>query len=263
MSSELKKKKAELLTLLDEATSTQNATKVNEAFDKIKKVELKFRRVILRLEAAERYLKKNNRKKAIFAYKTFFFNMVSPEFGKQKNAKIKGKFSIDQIEAFLDNKDSEKGLRGMLKKVKKTHKIFRTALKPVANVIKVYTLMCNTKELLKKSSEVHDLYQAQKNLKTAESYRRYYEKAGKLFGDAVSVMGVVTSILPRGASDYCDFIFTAAKNCLEAVDIVSKHTKKILKLCTEIDELMDNFGINHAAELQKNSRKGSPGKWIF
>ena len=55
-------------------------------------------------------------------------------------------------------------------------------------------------------------------------------------------MGVVTSILPRGASDYCDFIFAAAKNCLEAVDIVSKHTEKILKLCKEIDKLSDNFG---------------------
>ena len=151
----------------------------------------------------------------------------------------------------------------MLRKVKQAHKIFRTALKPVANVIKVYTLICNTKELLKKSSEVHDLYQAQKNLKTAESYRRYYKKAGKLFGDAVSVMGVVTSILPRGASDYCDFIFTAAKNCLKAVDIVSKHTVNILKWCEELDKVRNNFGINHAAELQKNSRKGSPGKWIF
>ena len=76
-------------------------------------------------------------------------------------------------------------------------------------------------------------------------------------------MGVVTSILPRGASDYCDFIFTAAKNCLEAVDIVSKHTKKVLKWCEELDKVSNNLGINHAAELQKNSREGSPGKWIF
>lgn len=168
--------------------------------------------------------------------------MVSPEFGKQNSAKIKGKFSIDKIEAFLDKKESKKGLRGMLYKVKQAHKIFRSALKPVSNVIKAYNLICNTKELLKKSSEAYDLYQAQKKLKTAESYRQYYEKAGKLFGNAVSVMGVVTSILPRGASDYCDFIFTAAKNCLEAVNIVNKHTEKILKLCKEIDILMQGVG---------------------
>jgi hypothetical protein len=189
--------------------------------------------------------------------------MVSTEFGKQKDAKVKGKYSIDKIEAFIDDKYSKKGLRGILRKVEKAHKIFRSALKPVANVIKAYTLICNTKELLKKSSEVHDLYQAQKSLKTAESYRRYYKDAGKLFSNAVSVMGVVTSILPRGASDYCDFIFTAAKNCLEAVDIVSKHTKKILKWCEELDKVSNNFGINHAAELQKDSCEVSPGKWIF
>lgn len=64
--------------------------------------------------------------------------------------------------------------------------------------MKAYNLICNTKELLKKSSEVYDLFQAQKSLKTAESYKQYYEDAGKLFSNAVSVMGVVTSILPRG-----------------------------------------------------------------
>ena len=242
MSSELKKKKDQLVALLDEATNPKNAKKVTEAFDKINKVELKFRRVILRLKAIERYWKKNNRKKAIFAYNTFFFNMVSTEFGQQKDAKVKGKYSIDKIEAFIDNKYSQKGLRGILRKVEQAHRIFRSALKPVAKVMKAYNLICNTKELLKKSSEVYDLFQAQKSLKTAESYKQYYEDAGKLFSNAVSVMGVVTSILPRGASDYCDFIFTAAKNSLEAVDIVSKHTEKILKLCKEIDKLSDNFG---------------------
>ena len=252
MSSEFEKKKDQLIALLDEATNPKNAEKVNEAFDKINKVELKFRRVILRLKAVERYWKKNNRKKAIFAYNTFFFNMVSTEFGKQKDAKVKGKYSIDKIEAFIDDKYSQKGLRGILRKVEKAHKIFRSALKPVAIVIKAYTLICNTKELLKKSSEVNDLYQAQKSLKTAESYRQYYKNAGTLFSSAVSVMGVVTSTLPRGASDYCDFIFTAAKNCLEAVDIVSKHTEKILKLCKEIDVLMQGMG-------EKNSKSNDGG----
>ena len=58
MSSKLDKKKEQLIALLDEATNPENAQKVNEAFNKINKVELKFRRVILRLEAIERYFKK-------------------------------------------------------------------------------------------------------------------------------------------------------------------------------------------------------------
>ena len=86
-------------------------------------------------------------------------------------------------------------------------------------------------------------------------------KAGYLFTDAASVMKTVTGVLPRGASDYCDFIFTVAESCKVAIAIVSNHTEKVLKKIAEIES--DNFGKNHANELQRNSRDGSPGKWIF
>ncbi|MFA6716267.1 MAG: hypothetical protein WCS27_12880 [Victivallaceae bacterium] len=238
MSSELEKKRDELIALLDKATSSKNAATVNEAFDKVEKVELKINRVILRLEAVERYLKNNNRKKAIYAYQTLFFKM-SPTDSRVKSKKL---IDTDAIQAFLDEKAQNRGLRGMLKKLGRVHSIFRLVLVPVRNMVKAYNIICNAKKVIQKSSEVSDLYQAQKELKTAESYRKYYEKAGILFSEASSAMGLVTSILPRGASDYCDFIFTVAKNCVEAVKIVSEHTEKILKLCKEIDELIKGVG---------------------
>ena len=233
MSSELEKKRDELIALLDKATSSKNAATVNEAFGKVEKVELKINRVILRLGAVERYLKNNNRKKAIYAYQTFFFNMSSPDFGKLKKVKSKKLFDVDDIQAFLDEKAQSRGLRGMLKKLRRVHSIFRLVLRPARNIVKAYNIICNAKKIIQKSSEISDLYQAQKELKTAESYRKYYEKAGILFSEASSVMGLVTSILPRGASDYCDFIFTVAENCGEAVDIVGDYSKKIIDLTNE------------------------------
>jgi len=42
--------------------------------------------------------------------------------------------------------------------------------------------------------------------------------------------------------NYYEAIFTVAQDCYVAVEIVSKHTEKILKICKEIDELMQGIG---------------------
>ena len=239
MSSKIEKKKKQLIALLDEATNTKNAKLVNEAFGKVKKVELKITATIRRLKKVDDYLKKNNRPRAKKIYKAFFFNMSTPDFGSLKKVKAKKVFTVKQIEQFLDNRSK---LSKVIRNLNKAHRTFRLVLGPVGKAIKAYNIICNTKKSLQKASEVYDLYQAQKNLKTAESYRQYYKNAGKLFGEAAEVMKIVTSFLPRGASDYCDYILTVATRCGDAITIVSDYSKKIIDLTNEVMGELEKAG---------------------
>ncbi len=55
-------------------------------------------------------------------------------------------------------------------------------------------------------------------------------------------MGIVTSILPRGASDYCDFIFTAAKNTDKMAKVVYDYTTKQENAMKELDKVTKGKG---------------------
>jgi len=261
MSSELEKKletkKDELIALLDKATEPETAAKINEVFEKIKKVKLRISGTIRRLEQVYKYVKTGNRNKARKIYETYFFNMSQPYAVESRKIRAKRLLSVDEIQKFLDKKDVVKNI---INKLKRVDRFFSEAMKYADKIIKVYTLICNVKKNL---TDIAGLYEAQKKLKTAEDYRQYYKRAGKIFSDASSAMKVVTSILLRGARDYCDFIFTVAQDCYVAVEIVSKHTEKILKICKEIDVLIEGLGeknskSNISTQIGNKTIPGSP-----
>jgi hypothetical protein len=231
MSSKLSKKQKELLCSIQIATDPENIKYINKSLIHVKRAHKQLSELIRKIEKVNLENKVSNRENAITTYKYYFIKVDSKFISSKEKMAIKQTFIPGEIEKFL-NKESK--LPEILRKLKTTQKILKNITGPCEKALKFYDTIHNTANVVNK---VDDLLKQQDKLKTADDYRKYYLGLAGEFSKVATSMKSITRALPRGASDYCEFIFTVAENGVKAAKIVSKYSGEIIKRAVALDEL--------------------------
>jgi hypothetical protein len=200
--------------------------------------------------AAKNNIYNNIMEKAEKIYKTNFFRIAKSD--------VKQPLSPGDIAKVLRNKDSVKNLNSFTSKLESAANIVNKLDRVIAisnTAIKVFDSYAEGKKLLDQSN----------NLQTSKDYKEYYYKVAQEASKMASTLKSFSSKLPLGMRDYYEFIFTVAENTDKMAKVVYDYTTKLETVMAELDKVSNNIGINHASELQKDTRKNkqAPGEWIF
>jgi hypothetical protein len=218
---ELRKKK--IIAMIKEFTNPTHQKLVKEGMGWAKDAEKALDQTVQVLEKIKTHMERGNTSVAEYLYKNAFF--------KTGKLHIKRAFTKDEILKFLNKKSL---LQKTLDKSQKARDILRKVVGPCAKVVDNYEKLCKAVNV---SVDFDKLMRQQGQLKTAGEYRNYYMNLAEKFAKVSGVLKGVSSMLPAGASDYLEFVFTGAEKTGKFAKIVGNYSERIVREFTAYEKL--------------------------
>jgi tetratricopeptide (TPR) repeat protein len=219
-----KDNKEQLTEALKEFSDSKHRENMKKTIETLENIEENFKIVLIGLHKVSAHIKKKNMEKAEEAYRKIFV--------KTGDLRINRALSQGELQRFFDKKEA---VNIALVRLKVANAFIHRVLGPCRKAFDIYEKIG---KFTNAGTRIYQLSQLKELDGSAEEYRTYFNGISEDFVSITSNLKMLSSALPPGASDYCDFIFEAASACQVAFKIVNEHAKKINELSKKaFDEL--------------------------